>query len=724
MADLIQELALLNQQAAELLQKYDQAFTRLDEKSQELAEQLVNQINDGLSQLQQKTDDGITQLVAKIQEGLNQLQTIIETGAFPRVVSKPSITGSTTAAIGHETSWTVSAESYLDDNVHIDRFEVNWGDGNTETVSATENQAQISHAFSGNVGDNFQISVVAVDSLGNKSEPATLEIQLVNNQPPTAPQVDAPTEVVALSQFTVRFFGSTDPDGDTVTYKVVDTGSFSFSKTEGIIENEEVVVTAPSNDSNEVQVFASFSVVAVDSKGLESEPTTVNVAVFNTTEDYWGTFTAPAAVNTIDGSIQELSDGLLIVLEDPTNNKDYLFKLSKALSPIKSRSIPFGFNANNTAYRSATVIDGLIHLIYVDPGTPKLLVAILDENLNLVDVKAFNTSYTPYYPRLVKLPDGTYRMVYYVDADVIGTGTAKYYIGIVALDSNWNILSEKYIYNNQSGHEWTRVYDIDVDEEGNIYLVGELRADNGTTGSSHGLVVKIDPALTSITYKAFQRANQDCNTRTWAIKYDNGFVYISGMHQCGGNFLFAKLNAGDLSLVAYFNPPVSGVSVNDTRTKPSTIQVVGSKVYAQYCLVWDWDGDGANEDTIGILVFNNETNQVEDFYAVFVGNATHYWWNADIQKVSNSPFVLLQDYSDSSKNVVGYLPKNPSNIDLLAPAPIHLRKIDISGLTNETLYHATLNLRFVNQYYFSQTTATLTIEDETNPTIETFNLYK
>jgi len=246
MADLTQELALLNQQAAELLQKYDQAFTRLDEKSQELAEQLVNQITNGLTQLQQKTDDGITQLVAKIQEGLNQLQTIIETGAFPRVVSKPTISGPSTVAISHETTWTVSAESYLDDKVHIDRFEVDWGDGNSETVSATENQAQISHAFGGNVGDSFQISIVAVDSLGNKSEPTTLQIQLVDNQPPTAPQVDAPAEIVQGQTGVVKFYGSTDPDGDPITYKVVDTGLFTFAKTEDIAEMSMLPSPSPS----------------------------------------------------------------------------------------------------------------------------------------------------------------------------------------------------------------------------------------------------------------------------------------------------------------------------------------------------------------------------------------------------------------------------------------------------------------------------------------------
>lgn len=285
MADLTQELALLNQQAAELLQKYDQTFTRLDEKSQELAQQLVNQINDGLSQLQQKTNDGITQLVAKIQEGLNQLQTIIETGAFPKVVSKPTIIGSTTAAIGHETSWTVSAESYLDDNVHIDHFEINWGDGNTETVSATENQAQISHAFSGNVGDSFQISVVAVDFLGNKSEPATLEVQLVDNQPPdisgmqiTGFSVDSDGNPYLIGGYSkqISISGAEDPEGQKVFYDITDSGILIPSKTQNLADGELIDIQAPSVEQD---TTTALKVLAKDEMGLVSPVKTFNVIV-------------------------------------------------------------------------------------------------------------------------------------------------------------------------------------------------------------------------------------------------------------------------------------------------------------------------------------------------------------------------------------------------------------------------------------------------------------
>jgi len=56
MADLTQELALLNQQAAELLKKYDQAFARLDEKSQEYAKQLADQIVKYLGQIDYAKD--------------------------------------------------------------------------------------------------------------------------------------------------------------------------------------------------------------------------------------------------------------------------------------------------------------------------------------------------------------------------------------------------------------------------------------------------------------------------------------------------------------------------------------------------------------------------------------------------------------------------------------------------------------------------------------------
>lgn len=350
MADLTQELALLNERAAELLQKYDQAFTRLDEKSQGLAEQLVNQINEGLSQLQQKTDDGITQLAAKIQEGLNQLQTIIETGAFPRVISKPVITGGTTASIGYVTSWTVTAESYLDDNVSIKEFQVDWGDGNTETVTATENQAQISHAFFGNIGDRFQISVVAVDSLGNKSEPATLEIQLVDNQPPTAPQIDAPAEIVQGQTGIVKVYGSTDPDGDSITYRIVDTGLFAFAKTEDIAESEEVQITAPIVEGN---TSSTIKAVAVDDKGLISPITSFEILIRKVNFGVVDIFGDGSAVSYLPLKVDfaDLSGNIVWGYPDPLN------QWNGKPEPVASFDPEFGF------YNNATGETCLAHLI-------------------------------------------------------------------------------------------------------------------------------------------------------------------------------------------------------------------------------------------------------------------------------------------------------------------------------------------------------------------------
>lgn len=362
MADLTQELALLNQRAAELLQKYDQAFTRLDKKSQELAEQLVNQINDGLSQLQQKTDDGITQLVAKIQEGLNQLQTIIETGAFPKVVSKPSITGSTTAAIGYEMSWTVSAESYLDDNVHIDHFEVDWGDGNAETVSATENQAQISHTFSGNAGDSFQISVVAVDSIGNKSEPATLKIQLVDNQPPdisgmqiTGFSVDSDgnSYIIGGSNKQVTITGASDPEGQSVFYDITDSGILVPSKTQNIADGEQISIQAPSVDQD---TATALKVLAKDEMGLASPVKVFNVLVKKVefgTADIFGDGSCIVYM-PLKQSFEDLTGNTQWGYPDPLNQ----FDDSKQPTPYFDSSLGFHNSAAGETCNAHLILTG------------------------------------------------------------------------------------------------------------------------------------------------------------------------------------------------------------------------------------------------------------------------------------------------------------------------------------------------------------------------------
>ena len=274
MADLATELAELNSNARDLIAKYNSSFDRLDEKSQELAEKLVNDINGYLDELKKAKDDSLSEIVEKLNNGINELKTIIESGEFTRVITQPVIDLSGVVSAGYEKSFSVSAKSLLN-GAEIEKFEVTIGTDLIE-VNAIDGKADITYKFDGNVGDKVSISVIAVDNLGNKSTKTTKEVELVENTPPTVPVVNAPSEVTKNSSFTITISGSSDNEGDSVTYKIKDTGNFSFSKSEGIAENEEVEVTAPSVDED---TTLTFSVVAVDSNGLESEAVSVSILV-------------------------------------------------------------------------------------------------------------------------------------------------------------------------------------------------------------------------------------------------------------------------------------------------------------------------------------------------------------------------------------------------------------------------------------------------------------
>lgn len=274
--DLTLELANLNDRARQLLEVYENSFNRLGQKSQEYAQQLADQIQNYLSQLQTAKDDALADITNSLNNAISQLNAILESGAFTRVVSIPTITGLNTASIGYSTSWQVSAESYLDENVSIDKFIVDWGDGNTEEIPATSNTATITHTYTGAEGETKTISVIAVDTLGNKSKPATLQVSLVNNQPPTSPTINAPDNVLSGKDFTITISGSTNPEGGIVTYKIIDSPDFTFSKTENIQDNEEITVTPPTVDTD---TTFQIKAVAIDEQGLQSDVSAINILV-------------------------------------------------------------------------------------------------------------------------------------------------------------------------------------------------------------------------------------------------------------------------------------------------------------------------------------------------------------------------------------------------------------------------------------------------------------
>ena len=246
MADLATEVANLNINATALLEKYDGAFTALGNAGDAIKAELEAMI------------------------ATNNIKSI--------VVSTTAITGNDIVVNGYSTDFALNAIAYLGGTIDIAYFEIDWGDGTAlQTVNATNNQAIGSHVFAdGSIGDIYTFKVTAVDTLGNKGSQATKSVTVSDNHAPTAPTVsNAPAEISKLKTFDITISGSTDADGDSITYSL-SSNYFTFSKSTAIAENEVVTVTAPDVTTDTAY---TFDTVAVDSKNMQSTVTTTTVTV-------------------------------------------------------------------------------------------------------------------------------------------------------------------------------------------------------------------------------------------------------------------------------------------------------------------------------------------------------------------------------------------------------------------------------------------------------------
>jgi len=159
----------------------------------------------------------------------------------------------------------------------IASFEVTWWDGSTEAVAAAGGAATLSRAVDQPVGGVVSATVRALDDIGNASAPETVTADVVANRVPEGPVViSAPTQTGKNSTFQVSFSGATDPDGDSISYTITDTGAFTFAKTSGIAGGEIVEVTAPDVTDD---IAITFSVKAVDSLGASTATYSETVTV-------------------------------------------------------------------------------------------------------------------------------------------------------------------------------------------------------------------------------------------------------------------------------------------------------------------------------------------------------------------------------------------------------------------------------------------------------------
>jgi len=252
MDELTTEVKNLNINATLLLQKYDGAFTALG-----VAGDLIK-----------------LELEAVIVDAENRLENSI-------VVSTTAITGNDIVVNSYSTDFTLNAIAYLGGTIEVAQYEIDWGDGTAiQTVPATSSAALTGHVFADGALDTvYTIKVTAIDTLGNKGAQATKAVTIADNHAPTPPTVTSTDEVSKLKTFDITIAGSTDADGDSITYSL-SSSNFTFSKASGIVENEVITVTAP--DVVDDTAY-TFNAVAVDDKGMSSTTKVTTVTVLSIT---------------------------------------------------------------------------------------------------------------------------------------------------------------------------------------------------------------------------------------------------------------------------------------------------------------------------------------------------------------------------------------------------------------------------------------------------------
>ena len=114
--------------------------------------------------------------------------------------------------------------------------------------------------------ETMEAQVVAIDTMGNRSDTAMVSVMINNTKPTVAPTGMTSTEGFVV---TAKANGS-DADGDTLTYNWVQTSGPSVTFTNG---GEKISFTAPSGSST-----IKFSVTASDTR-LESDAGTATITV-------------------------------------------------------------------------------------------------------------------------------------------------------------------------------------------------------------------------------------------------------------------------------------------------------------------------------------------------------------------------------------------------------------------------------------------------------------
>ncbi|MEB0167943.1 hypothetical protein [Pseudomonas sp. CCC4.4] len=201
------------------------------------------------------------------------------TGSQTKVVSNPTVTGSSSVTTGTVVTLTATASSLLNGGT-IASFTWTLPDGTTSTTAASSGSATKNVTATGSIGTNYIVKVIATDNAGNTSQQVSKSIAITNHAAPTAPTTLSVASTVYQNSTgnILTVSGSVATDGATITYSLTQSGAagVTFSQTTGIAAGAQVTFTAPAVAADTPIVI---SATAVDSMGGVSAATTANVTI-------------------------------------------------------------------------------------------------------------------------------------------------------------------------------------------------------------------------------------------------------------------------------------------------------------------------------------------------------------------------------------------------------------------------------------------------------------
>ena len=183
----------------------------------------------------------------------------------------PEIKGNSNGKPGYSYDFTFESNDVNGDDV---RYEIDWGDGNSDTTRyySESEKVTVSHTYN-NIGD-YEIVAIAEDKDEMRSDETYHSISIQYNNAPTISKLNGPTSVSKGTEYTYKIT-ATDPNEDEV-YILVKWGDGSNSGWKGPYESgEEVIFKHKWN----IRKTYTIRVKAKDNENVESEYKELSVKV-------------------------------------------------------------------------------------------------------------------------------------------------------------------------------------------------------------------------------------------------------------------------------------------------------------------------------------------------------------------------------------------------------------------------------------------------------------